>query len=169
GGSAIDDDSLALVAEMKNLTGLALEDCFVTDEAIAKLGNLPLADLALYKCPLATDTGLAVLARYDNLRKLTLSDVGAKGSALALLPHPEKLVSLNMAQSRITDAEVAHLAKMTNLEILNLNETGITDAAVDTLSTLTSLGQLHLSQTGITEAGMERLRAALPNCAIREY
>ena len=56
---------------------------------------------------------------------------------------------------------------MKNLESLDLSETAITDAALETLSNLTSLKQLTLTQTGISEEEMNRLRNALPHCAIR--
>lgn len=167
GGTKIDDGVLATVGRMSNLTGLALDNCPITDAGVARLGKLPLEDFTLYQCPNVTDTGLAVLAGYKGLRRLALSDTGVNGAALEKLPHPEKLISLGMAQSPITDAQVVHLAKMTNLKKLNLSETELTDAAVDTLVKLTSLEQLTLTQTRISESGVERLRKALPKCAIR--
>lgn len=167
GGPKIDDSVLELVATMDNLTGLSLDNCAIADAGIAKLGRLPLVDLTIYQCTKVTDKGLEVLASYRELCDLTLSDVGANGTALAKLPHPEKLISLDMAQSRITDAEVAHLARLTNLETLDLSQTELTDAAVDTLSKLTSLKRLTLTQTKISEAGTARLRKALPKCEVR--
>ena len=167
GGPDIDDAVLQIVAGMDNLTGLSLDNCNITDAGIARIGKLPLVDLTVYQCVSATDKGLEMLAGCGDLRQLTLRDVGAGGSALGLLPHPEKLVSLNMAQSRFTDGEAAHLAKMKNLESLNLSETAITDAVIDTLSRMTSLKQLTLTQTGISEEGMNRLRKTLTHCAIR--
>lgn len=167
GGPKIGDDVLKVVAGMTNLTGLSLDNSFVTDAAVARLDKLPLEDLTLYQCPNVTDKGLEVLSSYGNLERLTLSDVGAKGAALAALPHPEKLTALDMAQSRITDAEVPNLAKLKALRTLDLSQTAVTDAAIDTLAKMTSLRKLVLSQTGISEAGMDRLRKALPGCAIR--
>ena len=167
GGPKIDDEVLETVARLNNLTGLSLDNCDITDAGVAKLAELPLVDLTLYQCAGVTDKGLEVLAGYTELEHLTLRDVPAKGSALAKLPHPEKLLSLNMAQSGITDAEVAGLAKMTSLESLNLSETALTDAAVDALSKLGSIRQMMLTQTGISTEGMSRLRKALPDCSIR--
>ncbi|MBN2295420.1 MAG: hypothetical protein JXM70_23515 [Pirellulales bacterium] len=167
GGAALDDKSLQLIADMRNITALSIETSPVTDAGVAQLGKLPLKSLTLYQCPNLTDTGLKVLADHKELKQLTLRDLPAKGTALALLPHPEKLISLKMAQSRITDAEVAHLAKMTNLEQLDLGETAITDASVDMLAKLNSLKKLTVNQTGISERGMERLKKSLPDCQIR--
>ena len=167
GGPKIDDEVLETVAKLDSLTGLSLDNCDVTDAGLAKLAELPLVDLTLYQCAGVTDKGLEVLAAYTELKHLTLRDVPAKGSALARLPHPEKLVSLNLAQSGITDAEVAGLAKMTSLESLNLSETALTDAAVDALSKMGPIKQIVLTQTGISTEGMSRLRKALPECSIR--
>jgi internalin A len=167
GGPKIDDEVLETVAKLNNLSGLSLDNCDITDAGVAKLAELPLVDLTLYQCAGVTDKGLEVLAGYAELKHLTLRDVPAKGSALDKLPHPEKLVSLNMAQSGITDAEVAGLARMTSLEKLNLSETALTDAAVDTLSKLSSIKQMLLTQTGVSTEGMSRLRKALPECSIR--
>ena len=168
GGPQVTNDVLAGVTGMEQLATLSLDNCDITDAGIAGLDRLPLVDLTIYQASNVTDTGLAVLANYDNLQRLTLRDVfGTKGTALAKLPHPEKLVSLNMSQSGIGDAEVTHLAGMTNLESLNLSETQLTDQAVDALAKLTSLKELVLTQTGISEKGMNRLRTALPSCSIQ--
>lgn len=167
GGPKIDDDVLEVVGRMENLTGLSLDNCNVTDAGVAKLSGLPLASFTIYQSSAVTDQGLEVLAAYEGLEHLTLRDVPAKGLVLAKLVHPEKLLSLNMAQSGITDAEVVHLARMTALDSLNLSETALTDAVVDVLSKLASLRELVLTQTGISSEGMERLEKALPDCLLR--
>lgn len=167
GGPKINDEFLETVAKLNNLTGLSLDNCDITDAGVARLADLPLLDLTLYQCAGVTDKGLEILTGYTKLQHLTARDVPAKGSALAKLPHPEKLLSLNMAQSAVTDAELAVMRKMTSLESLNLSETGLTDAAVDALSKLGPVKQIVLTQTAISPEGMSRLRKALPNCSIR--
>jgi len=167
GGPEVTDDVLAVVAGMDKLATLSLYNCNITDVGVAGLDQLPLVDLTIYQAPNVTDVGLEVLANYDNLQRLTLRDtLRTKGTALARLPYPEKLISLNMSQSGIGDVEVAHLAGMTSLESLNLSETRVTDRAVDALAKMTSLKEVVLTQTGISEEGMNRLRTALPDCSI---
>ena len=56
---------------------------------------------------------------------------------------------------------------MAHLESLNLSQTAVTDAAVDALAKLASLKQLTISQTHLSDQGAERLRKALPRCAVR--
>lgn len=168
GGPDVDDDVLGVIAGMDKLVNLSLDNCDMTDAGVSGLGKLPLVDLTIYQAPSVTDAGLEVLANFNGLQRLTLRDVPpAKGTALAKLPNPQKLVSLNMSQSGVGDAEVAHLTEMTNLESLNLSETQLTDQAVDALAKLTSLKEMVLTQTSISEEGMNRLRAALPDCSIR--
>ena len=168
GGPEVNDDVLAAVASMDKIVSLSLDNCDITDTGVAQLGKLPLADLTIYQASSVTDAGLDVLANYGTLRRLTLRDTpDTKGAALAKVPNPEKLVSLNMAQSGITDAEVANLERMTSLESLNLSETLLTDQAVDVLAKLTSAKEMILTQTSITEEGITRLRDALPDCSIR--
>ena len=167
GGPKVNDQTLDVVATMKNLAGLCLDNCDLSDAGLKKLAGLSPEDLALHDCPKVTDGGLEVLARYGDHRQLTLQGVGAKGAALARLPHPEKLTALSMAQSAMTDGEVANLARMTHLASLNLNQTAVTDAAVDTIAKLASLKQLTVSQTRLSDKGLQQLRKALPHCTVR--
>ena len=147
GGVSIDDEALAVVAKINRITTLSVDNCPVTDGGVARLGSLPLEELTIYQCTNVSDEGLRVLGSFANLHSLTLRDVKAHGASLALLPQPEKLVELNMAQSGITDAEVVHLTRFPRLESLTLSETAISDAAVDTLAKLTSLRSLTIAQT----------------------
>ena len=99
--------------------------------------------------------GLAVLAALRRPRAAdALATWAPQGSALAGLPHPEKLVSLEhgpVADHRRRSGPPRQDDRAS--QSLNLSETAITDAAIDTLSKMTSLEQLTLSQTGISEAG----------------
>ena len=167
GGPQIDDGVLGVVAVMANLTGLSMDNCDITDAGVAKLAQLPLVDLTIYQCANISDKGLGVLTSFTDLTRLTLRDVAATGAALAKLPQPEKLISLNMAQSGITDAEIVYLAGLTALESLNLSETVLTDNAVEGLSKLASLKELVLLQTGVSDDGKQRLAEALPDCDIQ--
>ncbi|MHB8954735.1 MAG: hypothetical protein ACYC4U_17310 [Pirellulaceae bacterium] len=167
GGASIDDEVLGIVGKMNQLATLSLYNCPITDDGVARLASLPLQELTIYQCTSISDEGLRVLGSLAELQRLTLRDVQAHGASLALLPHPEKLVDLDMAQSSITDAEAANLARFSHLASLTLSETSVTDAAVDVLSQLTSLKTLTIAQTHLSQAGISRLAAALPQCKIR--
>ena len=167
GGGMINDQVLKTVAGMKQIRSLSLDNCDISDEGVLQLAALQLADFTVYQAASVTDRGLKILAAYKDLKALTLRDVPAKCAVLADLPHPEKLRTLNVAQSGITDAEITSLGNMSDLEKLILNETAITDAAVDTLVELKSLKTLEATQTQLSTDGVKRLRAGLPDCAIR--
>ncbi len=167
GGPEIDDAVLETVGSLKNLTTLSLDNCDVTDAGVTRLGGLPLVDLTVYQCPNVTDEGLAVLSRFADLRRLTLRDVKTEGAALNALPEPEKLVSLNLAQTRFDDARARNLARFANLQSLDLSETPVSDASVEFLSTLKRLKTLVVSQTEISPEGVRKLEEALPECRIR--
>jgi Leucine-rich repeat (LRR) protein len=167
GGPEIDDEVLELVADMDHLTGLSLDNCDITDAGLAKLERLPLDDLTIFQCANVSDEGLGVLAAYDRLRRLTLRDVAAQGTALEHLPNPELLVALNLEQSAFSDPQTPLLARFTGLQSLNLSQTHLTDDAVDALAALTWLKTLILTQTDITDEAAQRLRQALPDVSIR--
>ncbi len=167
GGPEIDDEALELVAGMDHLTGLSLDNCDITDAGVGKLNRLPMEDFTIFQCANISDEGLTVLTAYDRLRRLTLRDVVAQGTALEWLPNPELLVELNMEQSGITDAQAPLLVRFTELESLNLSQTRLTDDAVEALSQLTWLKTLVLTQTSITDGGAAQLRQKLPDVSIR--
>jgi Leucine-rich repeat (LRR) protein len=166
GGEKIDDGVLAVVGKLDMLTGLSLDNCPITDAGVAKLAGLPLDELTIYQCANVTDEGLGVLSGMDRLARLTLRDVGVRGTALRRLPKPEKLVSLNLGQSRTSDADIENLAALVNLETLVLSETAVTDAAAGALSKLSKLKRLTVTQTGISGDGVKKLQAALPKCHV---
>lgn len=167
GSPKIDDEVMALVGTMTGITSLALDTCNITDAGVAKLDKLPLTSFTVFQCSDVNDEGLRVLRNYPDLAQLTLRDVPAKCACLSLLPHPEKLTSLTLGQSNISDSEAAVLSKMTNLQKLDLSITDVTDGVIDTLSQLKNLKQLTITETGIGEEGVQKLTAALPDCAIR--
>ena len=167
GGGTIDDSVLELVAGMKQLANLSLDNCNISDEGVEKLSQLKLKDLTIYQAPGVTDSGLSILSSFNELKSLTLRDISANCGAIGSLPHPEKIRTLNVAQSKITDEQVQAFAKLTGIEKLILNETAITDASVESLASLQSLKYLEATQTQLTGEGANRLRTTLPKCTIR--
>jgi hypothetical protein len=79
----------------------------------------------------------------------------------------EKVTSLRLNNTSITDAGLKELPKLKNLTYtLNLSFTQITDASIKDLAKLQQLRNLFLNNTSITEAGVAELKKALPNCII---
>lgn len=167
GGGTINDEILAVVAGMGNLTSLSLDNCDISDQGVEQLHTLGLTDLTIYQAASVTDQGLSSLRYFDGLRSLTLRDIPATCAALALLPNPDEMRTLNVAQSAITDEQVKFLQAMIRLERLILNETNVTDACIDDLAKLKNLKYLEATQTQLSPEGVAKLRSVLPECKIR--
>jgi hypothetical protein len=90
----------------------------------------------------ATDHHLTLLARFDQLRELTL------------------------AEAEVTDAGLQHLTRLKSLQRLSLRGTRITDAGVSQLAQCPGLTRINLRETRVTREGVSRLRRALPNTDI---
>jgi Leucine rich repeat len=85
--------------------------------------------------------------------------------------HGDRIGSLLLENTRITDAGLSHLKKMTNLRHLHIRNdhksfapgtpaplSTITDAGLVHLKGLTTLWSLHLSDLPITDAGLEAIK-----------
>ncbi len=78
----------------------------------------------------------------------------------------EKLRSLYLDGSDVTDAGLVNLKSLTNLKRLDLSFTQVTDAGLVHLKGLTKLKYLGLNRTQVTDEGVKKLQGALPNCEI---
>jgi mono/diheme cytochrome c family protein len=76
-----------------------------------------------------------------------------------LVPIADKITSLDIARSKVTDAGLKALAGMKNLKELHLEGTGISDAGLDQLKGLAELEYINLYNTKVTDAGMAKLGA----------
>ena len=86
-----------------------------------------------------TDSGLEVIGRLKNLRKL----------------HLEK--------TSVTDAGLTHLSGLDQLEYLNLYGTSITDSGLIHLHGLSNLRSLYLWQTNVSEKGVMDIQSNIPD------
>ena len=90
-----------------------------------------------------------------------ITDVGLKEVAKL-----QKLTSLGLARTQITDAGLKELTKLRNLKKLSLRGTQITDAGLKEVAKLQKLEMLNLTGTKVTKEGVTELKKALPNCLI---
>ncbi|MBX7209890.1 MAG: hypothetical protein K1X78_16355 [Verrucomicrobiaceae bacterium] len=74
-----------------------------------------------------------------------------------LAPLADKVVSLDLARTKVTDKGLASVASMKNLKELHLENTGVTDAGLDQLKGLAELEYLNLYGTKVTDAGVQKL------------
>jgi RNA polymerase sigma factor (sigma-70 family) len=114
-----------------------------------------------------TDDDLRLLSVFPNLQTVHLHHNEIGDAGVANLQRLRNLTTLDLFDTRVTDAGLVHLAEwMPLLQSLDLNGTKITDAGLLHLKGLKHLRRLDVSKTNVTEAGVGELRRALPNAKI---
>ena len=96
-----------------------------------------------------------------NLNFTKLTDEGLKE-----LPKLKQLTYLRLFSTQITDASLKELAKRQQLTAIDLGSTQITDTGLKELAKLEQLASLNLNNTKVTKAGVAQLQKALPKCKI---
>jgi hypothetical protein len=97
-----------------------------------------------------------------NLAKSRITDDGLEN-----LEPLNELVNLNLTNTHISDAGLKHIRGLTKLVVLDLTNTQITDAGLEHLNGLTSLEYLSISKTQISDAGCDQLRGLTKLSCIR--
>lgn len=111
-----------------------------------------------------TDAGLAPLAPVaDKIASLDLARTKVTDAGLKAVAAMKNLTELHLENTGISDAGLDHLSGLAALEYLNLYNTKVTDAGLSKLAGLGKLKAVYLWQTGVTKAGVAQLKAKLPN------
>jgi hypothetical protein len=129
-------------------------------DRIAELTDLEELDLHNSKIG---DRGLTRLEDLKYLRRLDLSgtDVGASGApSLAKFANLESLRLWGCAGAG--DKVAATLAGLQKLETLDLAQTALTDAGLKQLSGMPALRHLYVAETKVTPAAIDAFRKANP-------
>jgi hypothetical protein len=113
------------------------------------------------------DTGLEPLAPIaDKIASLDLARSKVTDAGLKTVAAMKNLTELRLDGTGITDAGLDHLKGLAALEYLNLYNTKVTDAGIQKLAGLPKLKALYLWQTGVTKAGVAQLKSKLPGAHI---
>lgn len=138
---------------------LALALAFTANAADDKKAADPAVEAAMQKVN-ATGASLMPTAADGKTYRFTALNVAKEFSDAgldALAPIADKIASLDLARSKVTDAGLGKLAAMKNLQELHLENTAISDAGLDHLKGLASLEYLNLYNTKVTDAGIAKL------------
>lgn len=186
-----DDDNLVPFADLPHVREISLEGCHITDEGLAHLRHLELEFVELSETQIS-DAGLAHLQRNRQVTQFWLKQTRITDASLPFIARNRKLTHLDLGKTAVSDAGVQLLAGLPELEVLGIHGTQVTpkclstlqqlpklkylylmrtemdDSVIPALGQLTNLRQLDLRYTKITPEGCEKLRTALPSCAI-EY
>ena len=112
----------------------------------------------------ATNDSLRALSVFDKLQTLFLTGTKVTDAGLVHLKGLTNLSRLGLESTQITDAGLTHLGRLPKLHSLNLYGTNLTDAALVHLVGLKKLQVIYLNNTRITDMGLAELKKALPNC-----
>jgi Leucine-rich repeat (LRR) protein len=143
---------------------------------------------ALCRCNGSGEKPESVVKKPD-LQEQAIAEIRTLGGSVSV--DPQGAVSVNLADTQVTDAGLEHLKGLTglkvlwlggthvtgsglkflkglaNLEWLDLERTRITDAGLEHLKGLTNLKWLYLEHTQVTDEGVRDLQRTLPNCDIQ--
>ncbi|MBL9131565.1 MAG: hypothetical protein JNG86_10220 [Verrucomicrobiaceae bacterium] len=113
------------------------------------------------------DSGLDALAPIaDKIASLDVAKSKVTDAGLTKIGAMKNLQELHLENTAIGDAGLDHLKGLASLEYLNLYGTKVTDAGVAKLAGLGKLKALYLWQSGVTKTGVAALKAKLPNTHI---
>jgi len=114
-----------------------------------------------------TDAGLDAIAPIaDKIASLDIARSKVTDAGLAKVAAMKNLKELHLEGTSIGDAGLDHLKGLAELEYLNLYSTKVTDAGAAKLAALAKLKALYLWQSGVTKAGVAALKAKLPKTHI---
>lgn len=123
---------------------------------MTKFMNLSsLEELHLDSC-LVGDTAMAHLADHDvvpNLLSLDLADTNVTDLGMVKIAKFKKLTRLSLFYCNISNGGLRHLSKLSELQVLNLDSRDISDDGLAHLEKLTKLTSLDVFSGRITDAG----------------
>lgn len=113
------------------------------------------------------DAGLEPLGPIaDKIASLDIARSKVTDGGLKAIAGMKHLKELHLESTAIGDAGLDHLKGLSELEYLNLYGTKVTDAGLAKLASLTKLKSLYLWQSGVTKAGVAALKAKLASTHI---
>jgi hypothetical protein len=102
----------------------------------------------------------------DKLVALDLAKTKVTDAGCAIIAKMKNLKELHLENTTVTDAGAAQLKGLTGLEYLNLYGSKITDKALTELAGLTKLKSFYAWQTGVTKAGADAFKAKHPGTLV---
>jgi eukaryotic-like serine/threonine-protein kinase len=157
--TAVTDDSLKRLKDLKHLRELDLSETSISDAGLEHLQGLDsLSRLDLGRTAI-TNEGLKYVSNLKNLRELYVSGVPRINDAgLEQIAHLTMLGSLDLTEASITDVGIVHLSRLNHLQVLRVDSTGVTDAGLKSICSIKSLRELFMSGTKVNDAGLKHVR-----------
>ncbi len=142
----IGDHDAARLATLKNLTSLDLSFTLLSDagmESLKPLANVTV--LNLYSVEHITDTGIAYIRGWKQLRHLNLRGTDITDTSMEYIAGLPALESLDVSYTQVTNNGLEYLPALSQLETLSLGGNKISSAGLPVLKALPKLKSLNLS------------------------
>lgn len=137
----------------------ALDACYsaVKDSHISRLTDLPaLEELNLDSCPIGDWTISHLESVIPNLVSLDLADTDLSDLGMVHLAKFKKLKRLSLFYCNLTNSSLQHLSSLSNLEVLNLDSREIDDNGLWHLQSL-QLKSLDIFSGRVTDQGCSHI------------
>ncbi|QDU03795.1 Leucine Rich repeats (2 copies) [Gimesia chilikensis] len=157
------DLDVFIQSNANQVTYLSLNSTQVTDEGLAKLASLQrLEDLDLGDTKI-TGTGFANV-KFTSLKKLSFRECDKLTvEGFKQIVKCQNLERLNLRNTNIDDPFLQEIAKLDKLLTLWIDDTKVTNAGLPYLNSMTQLKSLEIRGTAITREGMLQLWKHLPD------
>lgn len=161
--ASMTDADLGKLSKIEKLAVISLASSQITDAGIDKLADIKtLEEINISEMRQIDGTGLKRFSQLPNLKRLKLLDTPIPDTALRHLKGLEHLqelsLSVNTFQSRITDLGLKELVALRSLKRLSLGGSGITDVGLEVIAKLNTLEHLELNYTSIGNNGLKHCR-----------
>ncbi len=153
----VTDKGMQVLANFKELYSLNLRWTQVGPAAFQDHTWLP--RLAQFNAPPAFDDSAMEFLKNKSLKTLDISQTKVTDAGLKHLTPGKYFTDLRIDETSVTDAGLDSVVKIKTLKSLGLDGTQITDAGLAKLKDLPDLSRLHLSRTNITDDGLKHLQA----------
>jgi hypothetical protein len=151
-----DNELLAHIGVLTQVTDLDLSDADVDDEGLKQIARLPLRRLWLQDTAIS-DASAATLSGMKQLRFLQLNATELTDEFLAHLEPLPQLDNLGLRGTKVTTAGMQHLARHPQLATLDIYSTVVDDDGVRQLVECRLLRNLGLSMTKVTDDVFQHL------------
>ena len=167
GGFGITDEVLAVIAPIRSLRGLTIDDAMITSEGFDKFAMEcasadTLETLVFSRNMPLFDDALLPLKKFTKLKRLTINGMMVTGRFLERLAEDDatrpKLQRLSLRKTFLTAEGIAALKKYPELRILDLSGVTLSEAALKILLSLDHIDELDVTDCGLDEETLQRIK-----------
>jgi hypothetical protein len=159
------DDFLRQLLKLDGLTGLTVHAPQVTDGGLRHIGKLTgLEELYIGNARSITDARVSHLAGLNKLRSIHINCSNLTDNSLAILSSLPSMETLSLQDNHFSDKGLERLGRKPHLKqlFIGLGDSHVTDAGLLHLRTCEKLYVLDLQSSKVTAQGLEVLKG-LPN------